>query len=227
MKAILSSLRKLPSLWKEQAPYREYSEEEVRTIGVKFDRSVGMLEESTNILAEGDYFMIGRFVQVYCVLDLCARRLIEDLRFLEGIVDDFSAKLTDTDVVSHLARAADALPLEQRYKEDIAKISRTAQMHRKYRNIFAHWAGRRIDEHDIFVFLTSKANEAKKYYAIDLEVGSSSYAIFPIHFVDKELRKLEKNCHVLGLITDMLEQRFPKIIQARQTTQPPSPLTAS
>jgi hypothetical protein len=151
------------------------------------DDSAGFMA-LTDELREEDFTFVGKLIQTYCYADLNARRIIDGISGAAGKVQNGSI-LNDTDVLLHLRKVAETLP-PSNVREGILRAVELVEMHREQRHNFAHWAVRRIKDHDVFVIFTKNAHEAKKRDGVELPQGEFKFGLAPVRLLKEELEKL-------------------------------------
>lgn len=183
---------------------------------LKARKSLGHLMNDTLPLKGRDYELIGRFVQTYCIADLEARRVINCLNHIRPGNSTTSAfKLNDKDALDHLIACADKCDWNLELAEGIRKAADIFLMHRQLRHMFAHWAGRRIPEHEVYIFFTASLGKQKlPKEAIKFEEqddANMQYGIMPISNLLDETKKLEGHVQYLANISTQLEANAEKI----------------
>lgn len=174
--------------------------------------SLGHLLNDTQALSSHDYQLLGKFVQTYCVADLEARRMINCLTHIRtGEPTAFALRLNDKDALEHLMACADSCVWNLELAAGIRKAAEIFLQHRKFRHIFAHWAGRRIPGHDVFIFFTSSFSVQKDPAGVvkieEQEDANVKYAIMPIANLLEEQIKLEGHSKYLANIGSQLHAR--------------------
>ncbi len=166
----------------------------------------------THPLKDRDYELIGRFVQTYCIADLEARRVINCVTHIRlGNSTTFALKLNDKDVLDHLMACADSCVWNLDLAEGIRKAAEIFVMHRQLRHMFAHWAGRRVPGHDVYIFFTASLDKQKlPKGAIKFEEeddANMQYGVMPISNLLEETKKLERHVQYLANIGAQLEAK--------------------
>jgi hypothetical protein len=166
----------------------------------------------THPLKDRDYELIGRFVQTYCIADLEARRVINCLTHIRlGNSTTFALKLNDKDALDHLVACADSCVWNLDLAEGIRKAAEIFVMHRQLRHMFAHWAGRRVPGHDVYIFFTASLDKQKlPKGAIKFEEDDDAnmqYGVMPVSNLLEETKKLEGHVQYLANIGAQLEAK--------------------
>ncbi len=180
--------------------------------------SLRHIMNDTRPLSDQDYELIGKFIQSYCIADLEARRVINSLTHIRlGEPTSFALKLNDKDTLEHLIACADCCTWNIELAEGIRKAADIFVMHRHFRHMFAHWAGRRVPDSDVFIFFTASLSKQKlPKHAIMIEEQEDSniqYGIMPISNLLEEQLKLEENSQYLANIAAELETKAPQIAE--------------
>lgn len=183
---------------------------------LKARMSLGHLVNDTHPLSNHDYELIGKFVQAYCVADLEIRRVINCLTHIRtGKPTTFAFKLNDKDALDHLISCADSCIWNLELGSGIRKAAEIFVQHRHLRHIFAHWAGRRIPGHDVFIFFTSSLGAQKPPKGAvkieEQEDANIQYAVVPIPHLVQEQVKLEGHAQYLARMGPQLEVRAAEI----------------
>lgn len=176
----------------------------------------------THRLSAQDYELIGTFIQTYCIADLESRRVINCLTHIRlGKPTTFALKLNDKDVLDHLVASADSCTWNLDLAEGVLKAAEIFVQHRQIRHMFAHWAGRRVPGHDVFIFFTASLNKQKT--PVDAAFFEKSadanikYALMPISSLIEEQNKLKGHSQYLATISAELDSKAPQI--AKQFAQ--------
>ena len=178
--------------------------------------SLGHLINDTHALLMEDYELIGRFIQSYCIADLEARRVINCLTHIRtGDPAAFALKLNDKDVLEHLIACADCCTWNQDLAEGLRKAAEAFVQHRHFRHMFAHWAGRRVPGHEVFIFFTASLDKQKiPKDALRIEHENDAnmqYGAMPISSIREEQVKLVGHSQYLANIASQLEPKASQI----------------
>ena len=170
----------------------------------------------THPLKDLDYELIGKFVQTYCIADFEARRVINCLTHIrQGNPTTFALKLNDKDALDHLIACADSCIWNLELAEGIRKAAEIFVLHRQFRHMFAHWAGRRVPDHDVYIFFTASLGKQKlPKGAVKFEEDDDAniqYGLMPISNLIEETRKLEGHVQYLANIGTELEDKAAQI----------------
>ncbi|MHA6965656.1 hypothetical protein [Zobellella denitrificans] len=172
--------------------------------------SLSHLMNDTHPLKDRDYELIGRFVQTYCIADLETRRVINCLTHIRlGNSTTFALKLNDKDALDHLMACADSCVWNLEMAEGIRKAAEIFMMHRHLRHMFAHWAGRRVPGHDVYIFFTASLGKQKlpkgAIMCEEDDDGNMHYGVVPISNLHEETKKLEGHVQYLANIGAEIE----------------------
>lgn len=166
----------------------------------------------TRPLQRDDYFKIGLFIQSYCFADLEARRLINLLDQIQtGRPTSYALKLNDKDTIDHFKSHAARCVWNKEVMNGLGKVADILGAHRKIRHMFAHWAGRRIDGHPVYIFFTANlAGQKIPDGAPILEQSDEAniqYGLMPIPHLERELEKLKGHIEYMANIGHQLEAK--------------------
>lgn len=186
---------------------------------VKARMSLEHIINDTHQLNNLDYELIGRFVQTYCIADLEARRVINCLTHIRlGNPTKFALKLNDKDALDHLIACANSCVWDLELAEGIRKAAEIFVLHRQFRHMFAHWAGRRVPDHDAYIFFTASLDKQKlPKGAIKFEEDDDAniqYVVMPIPNLLDETKKLEGHVQYLANMGAQLEAKAPQIAKS-------------
>lgn len=109
-------------------------------------------------LHQEDACLIGTFVQVFNFIELNLRRSIEVFCTADLIVR--KKNVHTSDLVGLVKTAVTKLGLSDPELEDVLGKLDEIEFRRPFRNLLAHWAGRRLPGHDAIVLLSMDAKDA-------------------------------------------------------------------
>jgi hypothetical protein len=113
-------------------------------------------------LSEDDLKLIGAFIQIYNFMELNLRRSIEAAA-KGGLLPHLSEKklrsLQPSDLVPAMKAAVANMNLSDEERGDTLQKLDEIELRRGHRNLFAHWAARRIGD-DGIVFITRNDRDA-------------------------------------------------------------------
>jgi len=189
------------------------------------------LEEKTEQLRPEDYELIGRFIQVYCVSDYTARRIIKAMRDIASAPAMDASKLTDKNVIEHLSKCGETWTGQEGIDVWIQAVAKTLEMHHHLRHAFAHFAARRLKGEEVLFLLTTSANHKDPPTGIRIETeipkqlteGShlASFRLIPLQQLSEELITLQKNAQSLSEFAHHLETNLVRLKTASgQLTRP-------
>ena len=162
---------------------------------------------ATGSLAEADFNLIGKFIQVYCFSDLNARRIIDIVRFARtGSAEEFASSLNETDVLLHLKRCATPWIGPDHIGDGIRRAAATLEMHRVMRNSFAHWAMRRTDDGAGYVMLSMNAVEVKRRGQGPNAADEATWGLVLREHVLEEMEKLNGHGEYLARLAAHLHE---------------------
>jgi len=166
-------------------------------------KSLGDPLNDSSPLLPSDYQLFGQFVQAYCIADFEARLAINALKQARcGAATDYALRLNDKDVIEHLRIRAEEWEGEIEVREGLIKVADILGGHRHLRHIFAHWAGRRVSNHNAFIFFTAslgnqKIAEGAEFFE-ETDRANVQYCLVPIAAVVEELAKLQGHVQYLA-----------------------------
>lgn len=155
-------------------------------------------------LRDGDYGLIGEFIQAYTWADLNGRRIINQLRRInKDDAQEFASRLTDAQVLEHLRAEANVLGRLDNIKSGILIALDTLEMHRRRRHEFSHWSFRRVKDHDAYVMFTLCDKEAR-VRGIERQSGGVGFGLMLVRDVRHELDKLNGHVDYLAVVVAAL-----------------------
>ena len=158
---------------------------------------------------EGDFAFMGRVIQSYCFADLNARRIIDHIHYVAFGRDKQNAgMLQDTQVFPKLREAAGVLP-GGNIREGLVKAANTIEMHLVHRHQFAHWATRRIVDHDVLVMFTMNARQVEKRLGSKPSPDVMTFALVPLGPEREQLTVLEGHGRYLAEVAADIASKLP------------------
>lgn len=115
-------------------------------------------------LHHDDTFLIGAFVQVFSRIELNLRRSIEIFR-AEELITKKEPHISE--LVKLIKGAVAALNPQDPDLDDILGKLDEIEFRRPFRNLLAHWAGRRIPGHDAIVLLSMDTRDAETVLGVN------------------------------------------------------------
>ena len=160
-------------------------------------------------LFESDYRLFGRFIQAFCVADFSARRVVVAMRGIMSMPEINVAMLPDKDVIAHLIRCGESWSGQRDIADGVIKAGRTLEMHHSIRHSMAHWAARRLRDHDAYYFLTTSENHkappgGRRIDTLDDE-PNANFRLLPATGIREELVKLEDHAQWLSDLYNYLQ----------------------
>ncbi|EHS6109939.1 hypothetical protein KV953_004644 [Salmonella enterica] len=149
------------------------------------------ITELENLTTE-DFRMLGVYIQTYCFIELNIQRVFQKLNENGIIKINKGNKINIPYMMNVLKKSINQVITEPSeislFIENLGEI----ELRRSYRNIFAHWAAKRIPKEDAMVFITSNAQDYKKVIGKEMNSDYVAYAILDI-------------ADIRGLIVHLLE----------------------
>lgn len=127
-------------------------------------------------LEREDTFLIGAFVQVFNFIEFNLRRSIE-VFCVAGLIERKKSFHT-SELVELVKKAVTKLSVAGSDLDDILGKLDEIEFRRPYRNLLAHWAGRRIPKHDAIVLLSMDGKDALA--ALGASTISQDYCAYSI-----------------------------------------------
>jgi hypothetical protein len=117
------------------------------------------------VLQPEDHQIIGFFIQQFNYMDLNLRRAIETFHHAKLLPDKAAKKypkLHSSEVAGIVQDSVKAMDAATEDIPETIRILSIIERRREIRNLFGHWAARRIPNHDAIVLLTKDENDAMR-----------------------------------------------------------------
>ncbi|TIU45323.1 MAG: hypothetical protein E5W19_30980 [Mesorhizobium sp.] len=161
---------------------------------------------------DGDYLLIGKFIQIYAVTDLNARRVVDAMKAIALGPDKCNAStLSDQDVLDHLKKMTTDWAWGENIKDPVLRAHGTLTMHRIHRHNLAHWVVRRFVRDDVLVILTMNANEVRKRKQEPHPSGHATFGLFYTVDILSEMVKLQRHSDNLSEVAVHLENNASRL----------------
>jgi len=153
--------------------FRTDKVERLQAIVDSFDGDVSRLEE----LKEDDLKLIGHFVHLYNFIELNLRRSVQAFASA-GLLGDIKPRryrrFAPADLIKTVKEVVSRLELPTSDIEDAHRKLDEIEERWKVRNIFAHWAGRRVPKEDGIFFMSLDARDEKQIMGTDYSDDDST-----------------------------------------------------
>lgn len=104
-------------------------------------------------LTNDDFMLLGKYIQMYCFIELNIHRLFNKL-VSEGVVTiKTNKKMTVPYILDKLIDLVKVNFVDSSRVDDVIAKLKEIKYRRDYRNIFAHWAAKKIPNEDAMIFL--------------------------------------------------------------------------
>lgn len=115
-------------------------------------------------LSQEDFYLLGMYIQTYNFIDFNIERIF--LLLMEtGVIyltpKEKKVRINFNFMVDKLCTSLDKIEFDQNKRAEVIEKINEIVYRRDHRNIFAHWAGKKIPKKDAFVFLTSNLQDMK------------------------------------------------------------------
>ncbi|MGN2406918.1 hypothetical protein ACTACD_14235 [Pseudomonas syringae] len=189
-------------------------DQELRELQSKIADDLSILDRLEK-LAESDFALIGKLIQLYAVIDMNSRIVIRLLRMIsDGLDDTFADKLNETDVIIQLKKYANKLKTQENLRQGIDRAIETLDMHRQHRHTLAHWVVKRMPEEDAFVILTKSSGDLKKRGLNAPDSNMYTWGVFKISHLREELNIIVGHCNYISQAAHYLYQNFDHVKSA-------------
>lgn len=131
-------------------------------------------------LTNEDFMILGKYIQMYCFIELNIHRLFNSIVLAELFEIKSKGRVSIPCILDKLIElVGDNLVESSKVDETIGKL-KEIKFRRDYRNIFAHWAAKRIPNEDGMIFFASDDSDYKKIFGEKIEADMAAYAIFDV-----------------------------------------------
>ncbi|WP_439212620.1 hypothetical protein [Duffyella gerundensis] len=131
-------------------------------------------------LTNEDFMILGKYIQMYCFIELNIHRLFNSIVSAELFEIKLKGRASIACILDKLIElVGDNLVESSKVDETIGKL-KEIKFRRDYRNIFAHWAAKRIPNEDGMIFFASDDSDYKKIFGEKIEADMAAYAIFDV-----------------------------------------------
>ncbi|MFK3878274.1 hypothetical protein [Pantoea agglomerans] len=131
-------------------------------------------------LTNEDFMILGKYIQMYCFIELNIHRLFNSIVSAELFEIKSKGRVSIPCILDKLIElVGDNLVESSKVDETIGKL-KEIKFRRDYRNIFAHWAAKRIPNEDGMIFFASDDSDYKKIFGEKIEADMAAYAIFDV-----------------------------------------------
>jgi len=117
------------------------------------------------VLQPEDHHIIGFFIQQFNYMDLNLRRAIETFHQAKLLPDKAAKKypkIHSSEVAGIVQDSVKAMDTATEDITDTIRVLSIIERRREIRNLFGHWAARRIPNHDAIVLLSKDENDAMR-----------------------------------------------------------------
>lgn len=115
-------------------------------------------------LRDEDHQLIGAYIQIYNFIELNLRRCVEIFVTVGMLPGVNSRKVHSSKLVSSVKAAIAAMSADDEDIEEALARFDEIELRRPFRNVFAHWAGRRFPNHDAVVFVTKDERDSERVH---------------------------------------------------------------
>ncbi|EPY9769034.1 hypothetical protein ACXH7K_002014 [Klebsiella variicola] len=124
--------------------------------------------------------LLGKYIQMYCFIELNIHRLFNKL-VSEGVITiKTNKKVSVPYILDKLIDLVNLNLVESSRVDDVIAKLKEIKYRRDYRNIFAHWAAKKIPNEDGMIFFTGDALDYKKVLNKKIDPQTVAYTIFDV-----------------------------------------------
>jgi len=131
-------------------------------------------------LTNEDYMLLGKYIQMYCFIELNMHRLFNKLESTGIIKTKPKDRVNIPYILGKLIELVSEDLIESSRVDEVLGKLEEIKYRRDYRNVFAHWAAKRIPNEDGMIFFASDALDYKKVFRRKINADIAAYAIFDV-----------------------------------------------
>lgn len=129
-------------------------------------------------LTNDDFVLLGKYIQLYCFIELNLHRLFNKFELM-GLIKTKSKERVSIPYILDKLIDLVSLNLVEASRVDEVKLKlMKIKSRRDYRNIFAHWAAKKIPNEDAMIFFAGDALDYKKVFNKKINPDVVAYTIF-------------------------------------------------
>jgi hypothetical protein len=151
---------------------KEVDSEKVRVVNEAIAKMSPQEIGALPSLESEDLRLFGGISQAYCFLDLNLRRALEVMKLAKRLPPEHVKRYpnyTDADLAKILKGSAEKMdPNEENLEETLFCLEEIDRC-RTYRNLICHFAGKRYQNADVYVFASKSDRDARKVLGRNLE----------------------------------------------------------
>jgi hypothetical protein len=135
------------------------------------------------VLEPQDHLLIGTFIQTFNYMDLNLRRAIETFAHAKLLPQEASKRyprIHSSEVAAAVEGAVKAMDPAVEDIPDTLNLLHIIERRREVRNLFGHWAARRIPNENAFMLLSKDEKDAKRLSGDYLGIGTVKTAILDV-----------------------------------------------
>jgi hypothetical protein len=153
-------------------------------------------------LRDEDALLIGKVILIFSFNELNLRRAVEILG-AKGFLQPKKKFQTSELVEAVKEGISSAFPSDSQLSDDLANLNEI-EFRRPFRNMFAHWAAKRLEETDSIVFMTKDSQDEKAVHGLNT---ANTYGVTFSVMMIEDIRGLLNNIVKHG---EWLALRMPK-----------------
>ncbi|OCG10265.1 hypothetical protein A9G13_00565 [Gilliamella sp. wkB178] len=132
-------------------------------------------------LTDEDFRILGMYIQTYNFMDLNIQRCINILKDEKILFFDKKERQDIPNLIDKIIDCLDKLDLEKEQEIETMEKLIEIKFRRNIRNLFAHFACKRIPNQDAFVFMSNPPKDIKKFFKREqIHVDLILYSILDI-----------------------------------------------
>lgn len=137
------------------------------------------VHELSNLTSE-DFMLLGQYIQMYCFIELNIHRLFNKLESAGLVKVRTKGRVNIPYILDELVKLVSENLIESSRIDEVIGKLKEIKFRRDYRNIFAHWAAKRIPNEDGMIFFASDALDYKKVFEREINADIAAYVVFDV-----------------------------------------------
>ena len=133
-----------------------------------------------NNLTNDDFMILGKYIQLYCFMELNLHRLFNKLNSMGVIKRKPKGKIHIPYIIETLIFLVESGIVKPSKNIGVIDKLKEIGFRRDYRNVFAHWAAKRIPREDAIVFFSGDSVDYNKKFKKKIEPEVIAYVVFDV-----------------------------------------------
>jgi len=131
-------------------------------------------------LTNEDCMILGKYIQMYCFIEMNIHRLFNSIESAGLFEIKSKGRVNVPYILDKLIELVGENLVESSKVDGTISMLKEIKLRRDYRNIFAHWAAKRIPNEDGMIFFASNDSDYKKSFGRKINADIAAYVIFDV-----------------------------------------------